>query len=92
MIKRTSLALTLFLGGCGFTQTGDLVRGAVDTYGAQAADELLVNTEFVICRAAPVGAVLRRYWRNAETAEAWKKICLDGAELELPAPGSVPAE
>ena len=85
--------LILLLGGCGFTPYGDFARGAVTEYGAQAMDEGLVNAEFFVCRAASVGSVVRRYGKSAETAEAWKTLCLSSADVDLfGAPAEEPAE
>ena len=83
-----SIALAVFLCGCGFTTTGDRVRDAAKSGGAQAMDEGLANAEFFICRAASVGSVYRRYGKSRETAEAWKTLCLDNPDailLETPA-------
>ena len=79
--KMAAIAVTLFLGGCGFTPFGDSVRSAVKDYGAQAYDEGLENSEFYICKAASIGSILRRYSGNK--AAAWRTLCSteDGEEM-----------
>lgn len=73
-------ALAATLAACGFTETGTRVRELVKSEGARAYDEGLANAEFFVCRAASVGSVQRRYGRTAETAEAWRVLCLgDGS-------------
>ena len=39
-------------------------------------DDALKTSEFTICRAASVGAVLRRY-NTKELSQAWVKLCID---------------
>ncbi len=81
------LSLACVLTSCGFTTTGDRVRGAIKDYSAQAMDEGLINAEWFICISASVDSVIRRYGRSRETAEAWKTLCLDNPDaiiLETP--------
>lgn len=85
-----AFAALLPLGGCGFTSYGDAARDAVEDYGSRGADALLENSEFIVCRAAPVGAVIRRYGRSQETAEAWKTLCRGGEDSELLTPEAAP--
>lgn len=67
----------------GCTQLG-IVRTAIDVKGQEAADRILADTEFVLCRGIPVGAWARRYGRDQILADAWKTIC--GSELLLTTP------
>ncbi len=77
------LPVLLLVGGCGFTEQGDLAREVISAKGAQAMDEGLRNAEFFICRAASVGAVMRRYGTTGEKARAWRILCSTDKELQL---------
>ena len=70
------ITLALLLAGCGFTATGDAVRGFAVTKGKEAYAEGLANAEWFVCRAASVGSVQDRYGRSANLAEAWRSLCL----------------
>lgn len=80
MFRRLRFLVVFLVGlvsaSCGFTSQGEALRNAVDVYGSQGADALLENAEFVICRAAPVGAVTRRYGTTPELFAAWQRICV----------------
>ena len=64
--------LLLPLGACA---QYDVVSGVVKERGAAFYDKTLVESEFVICQAASVGSVQRRYGQTDETAAAWRKLC-----------------
>ena len=77
-------ALALAVGltsGC-----ADSTRETIASEGARAYDQALETSEFVICQAASVGSVIRRYGKSEADAKAWRQICL-GAQ----APVIVPA-
>ena len=73
--------IIIWLTGC--TQLS-IVRTAIDVKGQEAADRILADTEFVMCRGISVGAWVRRFGRDPALAEAWKTIC--GSELLLTTP------
>lgn len=77
------IALSFVLSGCGWTPWGDSIRNAVSSYGAQAYDEGLANSQFFICKAASVGSVMRLYGKSQATADAWRTLCggQDGVNL-----------
>lgn len=75
--------LALLLAACGLTEAGNRVRGIAAEEGAKAYDEGLANAEFLICRAASVGSVQRRYGRSAETAQAWRTLCFGGGQAAI---------
>jgi hypothetical protein len=75
--------LALTLAACGLTDTGTRARDVAAGEGARAYDEGLANAEFFICRAASVGSVQRRYGRTAETAQAWRILCLGNGEAAV---------
>jgi hypothetical protein len=60
----------LLLTGC----AGTLDYAA--TRGADVSDAALEASEWTVCRAATVGAVLRRYGTSPERMEAWRRLCL----------------
>ena len=64
------------LSGC---STLNIARAAIDAQGKEVADRVLADAEFVMCRAVPVGAWVRRYGSSPDLAAAWKTIC--GSEL-----------
>lgn len=79
-MKRMKIAsvlacLSVALGACGFTSTGERVRQGAATHGAAAMDEGLVNAEWFICSAASIGSVKRRYGKTKETADAYNTLC-----------------
>ena len=55
--------------------SGCSVAGRVASYAADANDEALKSSEFIICKGSSVGAVQRRY-NTPELMEAWRKLCL----------------
>lgn len=69
MIKVT--ALILLLTGCTVT---DAYKFAAVNLGGKIAAQALVDAEFVICKATPVGAVEARY-NTAELVAARREIC-----------------
>lgn len=62
-------AAALLLSGCAYT---DLIADRA----AEASDSALEASEWTVCRAASVGAVLRRYGTSPERMEAWRLLCL----------------
>ncbi len=72
-MKPIIIAAALFLGACGLTPQGDFVREAVKSYGAKASDAGLTNAEWVLCEAASVGSVKRRY--GGGKSGAYNELC-----------------
>ena len=66
------IALALLLGGCA---TLDTARDVVKQKGAQAADQGLTDAEWLVCNAAPIGSVKRRYGQTVERADTYKDFC-----------------
>jgi len=64
------MILSLSLVGCAAT------IGAVERRGANIMDEGLVASEFIICQAASVGSIQRRYGQSSEMSSAWRALCL----------------
>jgi hypothetical protein len=73
------LAFALLIGGCGFTPQGDAIKNLIKTYGEDASAEGLINAEWFLCRAAPIGAVKDRYGR-AGLAEHYTALCEGSGE------------
>lgn len=69
-MRLSIFALMLILGGCA------AATGAIKDRGASVMDKSLIASEFVICQGASVGSIQRRYGQSAETASAWRALCL----------------
>ena len=67
-----ALALGLMLGACEYTD-GAKVKGA------GLADKGLTEAEWLLCYAATIGSVKRRYGQTVERASTYKQFC-DGSE------------
>lgn len=66
------VSLLVLLGAC---STFDTVKTTVKAKGAKVAVEVLTDAEWVVCRAAPVGAVKDRYGQTVERADTYKEFC-----------------
>ena len=62
--------MTMFLSAC-----SDNFRQGVATQGAALADDVLEDAEWMLCSAASIGSVKRRYGRDPKTAAAYVKLC-----------------
>lgn len=69
------IILILALSATSCAQIGQAVG-----VGAQANDEALSSAEFVICNAASVGSVKRRY-NTQERVDTWQKLCNDQSKF-----------
>lgn len=79
-IRACALCLVLLgVSACGFFTEG---REFATVKGAEFYDESLITAELVMCRAASVGSIMRRYGRSSDTAEAWATLC------QAPAPAA----
>ena len=83
MLKRIALLSLLLLAGCGLTSEGNLLRGAIQSQGREAAAQAVLDAEWTLCRAMPVGAVLDRYGRSQDTADAWRTLCRGSNEAKI---------
>ena len=45
-------------------------------YGAEANDEAVRDSKFILCKGASIGAILREF-NTKDRAEGWLKICLN---------------
>ncbi len=67
----------------GILLSGAVLSGCandIKARGAEVYDRALEESEFVICRAASVGSVMRRYGGSVELAQAWKTICVSNPD------------
>lgn len=76
-------ALFIILTATGCAQL-DIVRSAINIQGAQAADRILNDAEFVMCRGITIGAWTRKYGGDEQMAGAWKTICGGPPLVALP--------
>jgi len=69
MFKKTLLALAIAgaISGCS-------MLGKIAEIGKGANDEALKTSEFTICKATSVGAIMRRF-NTKKLAEAWINLC-----------------
>jgi hypothetical protein len=75
----------LALAGC-VTATGDRVKDAVLGKASEISAEGLVASEFYVCKAAPIGTVLKRYGHSDERAKEYKEFCNPNTEVNIVAP------
>lgn len=72
MLRLTAfLTLALLMTGC---SAAAAYRVAAAETGADAADQTLASAEWVLCNAAPVGAVKRRY-NTDDKRDAYNTLC-----------------
>ena len=69
------LLLLALLSGCGFTPEGNAVRGAIQLYGAQAADAEAENLEWALCNGVSIGAVKRKYPPGSKKRAGYDAFC-----------------
>ena len=80
-------ALVAIAGGVQLTGCAQLgvIRSSLDIQGAQAADRVRDDAEFIMCRGITIGAWVRKYGSNPQQAEAWKILCSTDSLLTTPA-------
>ncbi len=69
------------LASCGLTPQGEQIRQTIAAKGKIVGGAMLENAEWVICRAAPVGAVKDRYGKTG-LAEHYSALC-EGSSKDL---------
>ncbi len=77
------IALALLLGAC---STLDTAWDVVKLKGAQAADQGLLDAEWLVCKATPIGAIKRRYGQTVEAAETYRRFCDGDGQANVVAP------
>ena len=80
------LLAAFLLAGCGLTPQGDFARRAVATEGARIMDAGLENAEWFLCNAASIASVKRRYGKDQDTADAYRKLCDGDGQVDLITP------
>lgn len=71
-MKTVLVILILLLTGCANV---DGLKKGVAMYGAAAADSSLETAKWANCEAATVGAVKRKYSKDAEGLFRWQQYC-----------------
>jgi len=61
----------------------DAASQAVLIKGAQINDRALESAETIICRAASVGSIQRKYGQDAEKSKAWRTLCIQQNEFPI---------
>ena len=69
-------ATAFLLSACGLTPEGEIVRTAIKEKGATVADAKLQNDLWSMCEANSIGAIRRRFGRDAQQAMAYTALCL----------------
>ena len=80
-MKIIGLILVMLVAGCGQTSFGDQVRDTLKERGALAMDRALVNSEWLMCEAASIGSVKRRY--GGSKAQAYKDLCASSSAEDI---------
>lgn len=75
------LTMLLFITGCAQMS---VVRTAIDLKGAETADRLRDDSEFIMCRGITIGSWVRRYGRDPALASAWQVLCGSETISSLP--------
>ena len=75
MSKAIIIALALFLGACGLTSEGDIIRDAIKCRGSNIAAEGLKNATWFICKAAPIGSVQEEFGKTSASAKVYRDFC-----------------
>lgn len=70
-----AVLLALLLTGC-TTDFGSAVRQGVADKGRAEAAAALNDAEWLMCRAAPVGAVFDRYGQSDDRWKGYREICM----------------
>ncbi len=79
--------LPLALGGCGFTEKGNLIRDVIAKKAEAVAEQTLENNERYMCEFARVGAVKKKYGQTKADADAYNHICEGQDGVDLIGPG-----
>lgn len=66
--------------------TGCSTFRTIEETGSGVADGALESAEAVMCRAATVGSVVRRYGQSQAQADAWREICLGDGKAKVIGP------
>ncbi len=77
------LLAAMLLGGC---ETADTARDVLRVKGADAADKLLGDAWWTVCKASSIGAVERRYGKTVESAQTYHRFCHGDGEANVIAP------
>ena len=80
---KTLLTFVSILSITACAQLG-VVRSSLDIQGAQAADRVRDDAEFIMCRGITIGAWVRKYGNHPQQAEAWKILCSNDSLLTTP--------
>lgn len=90
MLKCLSIVVILsMIGGCSFTSAGDAYRTRVHQKSKKAAAVSLENAEWLLCRAASVGAVKDRYGISTNKSIAYHILCQQDPANNLISPSGM---
>lgn len=83
LIYIPAFLVALLLASC---STVDTARGVIKQKGATLASEALVDAEWLVCNAATVGSIKRRYGQTVERADTYKDFCDGDGQANVIAP------
>lgn len=66
--------LALTISACAGT---DAIRRGIAERGSDLSDRAVEDAVFILCRAAPIGAINRRFAQDREKAQAYAILCRD---------------
>lgn len=82
-MKMMMMVLLVLLQGCA---SYTAFTGIVRTEGALVADKQMEATLFFLCKGVTVGAWVRRFGENKQSAEAWSVMCSNKSLAPPPLP------
>ncbi len=82
IILSVLVVLPLSLQGCVVDSAKKAVVGKLQEISAQG----LNDAEWYVCKAAPIGTVIKRYGHSDERAREYKDFCSPNTEVNIVAP------
>ena len=73
--RRLSTTVSIVLICLILSACSEIFSKGVAEKGASLADDMLEDAEWVLCAAASIGSVKRRYGRDPSTAAAYGELC-----------------
>ena len=78
------LLVVLLLSSCAVIDAG---KNALVNKGAELSQKALDDSEFFVCRLAPIGSIIDRYGQTDERAGEYKDFCNTGSnDVNIVAP------
>ena len=81
LLTATSFILLLALGAC-----SSVTKDALKSRGANAADQLLIDSAWAVCELASIGSVNRKYGQTTARADTYKAFCKGDGKANVISP------